>query len=145
MPDTGWRVNKWQLLLLLLPGGDLWVLRIPLPALEPWLALPWWWCWLCLQLGAEFWVGLLLGDWLFKLWTPGWKPELWVCSSGPEGPWTSCRVKDSVSVKDVLAASSGRAPKRGNGNPLQYSCLKNPMDRGSWQAIVHGVTESNRT
>ena len=30
----------------------------------------------------------------------------------------------------------------GNGNPLQYSCLENPMDRGAWQAIVHGVTKS---
>ena len=34
---------------------------------------------------------------------------------------------------------SGRSPGEGNGNPLQYSCLGNPMDRGSWQATVHGV------
>ena len=34
---------------------------------------------------------------------------------------------------------SGRSPREGNGNPLQYSCLENPMDRGAWQAIVHGV------
>ena len=33
---------------------------------------------------------------------------------------------------------SGRSPEEGNGNPLQYSCLENPMDRGGWQAIVHG-------
>ena len=33
-------------------------------------------------------------------------------------------------------------PGEGNGNPLQYSCLENPMDRGAWQAIVHGVAES---
>ena len=31
---------------------------------------------------------------------------------------------------------------RGNGNPLQYSCLENPIDRGAWQAIVHGITKS---
>ena len=37
---------------------------------------------------------------------------------------------------------SGRAPGGGNGNPLQYSCLENPMDRGDWQAMVHGVTKS---
>ena len=36
----------------------------------------------------------------------------------------------------------GRSPGGGNGNPLQYSCLENPMDRGTWQATVHGVTES---
>ena len=32
-------------------------------------------------------------------------------------------------------------PGEGNGNPLQYSCLENPMDRGAWQAIVHAVTK----
>ena len=36
----------------------------------------------------------------------------------------------------------GRFPGEGNCNPLQYSCLENPMDRGSWQATVHGVTKS---
>ena len=35
----------------------------------------------------------------------------------------------------------GRSPGEGNGNPLQYSCLENPMDRGTWQATVHGVTK----
>ena len=34
---------------------------------------------------------------------------------------------------------SGRSPGEGNGNPLQYSCLGNPMDRGAWEAIVHGI------
>ena len=33
----------------------------------------------------------------------------------------------------------GRSPGEGNGNPVQYSCLENPMDRGAWQAIVHGA------
>ena len=36
----------------------------------------------------------------------------------------------------------GRSPGEGNGNPLQYSCLGNPKDRGVWQATVHGVSES---
>ena len=35
----------------------------------------------------------------------------------------------------------GRSPGEGNGNPLQYSCLENPMDRGAWQAAVHGVAK----
>ena len=39
----------------------------------------------------------------------------------------------------------GRSPGEGNGNPLQYPCLENPMDRGAWQAPVHGVTESDMT
>ena len=37
---------------------------------------------------------------------------------------------------------SGRSPGGGNGNPLQYSCLENPMDRRAWQATVHWVTKS---
>ena len=37
---------------------------------------------------------------------------------------------------------SGRCPGEGNGNPLQYSCLENPMYQGAWQATVHGVTKS---
>ena len=36
----------------------------------------------------------------------------------------------------------GRSPGEGNGNPLQYSCLRNAMDRGAWQATVHGITKS---
>ena len=38
-----------------------------------------------------------------------------------------------------LIPGSGRSPGEGNGNPLQYSCLDNSMDRGAWQATVHGV------
>ena len=41
-----------------------------------------------------------------------------------------------------LIPGSGRSPGEGNGNLLQYSCLENPMDRGAWWAIVHGVAKS---
>ena len=41
-----------------------------------------------------------------------------------------------------LIPGSGRSPGGGNGNPLQYSCLENPMDRGAWGATVHGVAKS---
>ena len=44
-----------------------------------------------------------------------------------------------------LIPGSGRSPGEGNGNSLQYSCLKNPMDRGAWQATVQGVAELDRT
>ena len=37
---------------------------------------------------------------------------------------------------------SGRSPRVGNGNPLQYCCLGNPMDRGAWQVTIHGVAKS---
>ena len=41
-----------------------------------------------------------------------------------------------------LISGLGRSPGEGNGNPLQYSCLENSMDRGAWKATVHGVTKS---
>ena len=46
-------------------------------------------------------------------------------------------------IRDVGSIpGSGRSPGGGYGNPPQYSCLENPMDRGPWQATVHGVTKS---
>ena len=48
-----------------------------------------------------------------------------------------------TNAEDVgLILHSGRSPEEGNGYPLQYSCLGNPMDRGGWWAIVHGVAKS---
>ena len=46
-------------------------------------------------------------------------------------------VRDADSIP-----GSGRSPGEGHGNPLQYSCLENPMDREAWQAIVNGVGQS---
>ena len=47
-------------------------------------------------------------------------------------------------IRDVgLIPGSGRSPGGGHGNPLQYSCLESPTDRGAWQAAVHGVAESD--
>ena len=48
-------------------------------------------------------------------------------------------VKNPLAVTrdSVLIPESGRSPAEGNGNPLQYSCLGSPMDRGAWWAIVH--------
>ena len=46
-------------------------------------------------------------------------------------------------IREVgLIPGSGRSPGGGNGTPLQYSCLENPMDRGDWRATVHSVTKS---
>ena len=44
-----------------------------------------------------------------------------------------------------LIPGSGRSLGEGNGNPLQYSCLENPMDRGAWRATVHSVAELDVT
>ena len=56
---------------------------------------------------------------------------------GSEDKASACNVGDPGSIPGL-----GRSPGEGNGNPLQYSCLENPMDRGAWWATVHGVAKS---
>ena len=53
-------------------------------------------------------------------------------------------LPDNASVAGDLAPilGSGRSPGAGNGNPLQYFCLENPMDKGAWQSMGHRVTKS---
>ena len=53
---------------------------------------------------------------------------------------SACKAGDPGSIP-----GSGRSPAEGNGNPLQYSCLENPMYGGAWWATVHGVVESDTT
>ena len=53
---------------------------------------------------------------------------------------TTCNTKDAGSVPGL-----GRSPGEGNGKPLQYSFLENPMGRRAWQAIVHGVAKESDT
>ena len=57
---------------------------------------------------------------------------------GISGKESACNTGDLGSI-----LGSGRSPGEANGNLLQYSCLENSMDRGGWQATVHGVTESD--
>ena len=56
---------------------------------------------------------------------------------GSEGKASACNAGDLGSIPGLGRSSGG-----GHGNPFQYSCLKKPMARGAWQAIVHGVTKS---
>ena len=65
-------------------------------------------------------------------------------SSGLQGlPWWIGGKKSACNAGDLGSIPGlGRSPGGGHGNPLQYSCLENSMDRGSWRAIVHGVTKS---
>ena len=65
---------------------------------------------------------------LGSFWLPGWL-------SGKE---SACRTADVGSIP-----GEGRPPGGGNGNPLQCSCLENPMDRGTWRATVHGLTKES--
>ena len=59
---------------------------------------------------------------------------------GSDDKESSCNAGDPGTVP-----GSGRSPGEGNGNPLQYSCLENPVDRGTCRAIVHGFAESDMT
>ena len=56
---------------------------------------------------------------------------------GLEGKASAHNAGDRGSIPE-----SGRSPGEGNGNPLQYSCLENPMDGGAWEAAAHGVAKS---
>ena len=60
-----------------------------------------------------------------------------IIPAGLDGKESACNTGDPC-----LIPGSGRSSGEGNGNPLQYSCLENFMDRGAWQATVHGVTKS---
>ena len=59
---------------------------------------------------------------------------------GSNGKESACNARDKGDAG--LIPESGRYLRGGHGNPLQYSCLENPMDRGAWQATIHGVAKS---
>ena len=61
----------------------------------------------------------------------------WGFPGGSEVKASACNAGDLGSIPGL-----GRSPGEGSGNPLQYSCLENPMDRGAWRATAHGVTKS---
>ena len=59
------------------------------------------------------------------------------CPGCPAGKESTCNAGNLGSIP-----GSGQSPGEGNGHPLQYSCLENPMDRGAWRATVHRVAKS---
>ena len=56
--------------------------------------------------------------------------------------WLRCKESACNAGHPGSIPGSGRSPGEGNGNPLQYCCLENPMDGGAWCATVHGVAKS---
>ena len=60
-----------------------------------------------------------------------------VSNSGSDGKESACKAGDPGSIPGLE-----RPPGGGNGNPLQYHCLENPMDRGAWRGTVHGIGKS---
>ena len=73
---------------------------------------------------------------------PEVKPKslVWQVDSLPSEPQGTCISVDTGGMG--LIPGLGRSPRGGNVNPLQYSCLENPMDRGAWWTIVHRVAKS---
>ena len=67
---------------------------------------------------------------IYVLWSPQW----------PSGKEFTCNAGDTGDEGSILG--SKRSPGGGHSNPLQYSCWENPMDRGTWQATVHWVTNA---
>ena len=56
------------------------------------------------------------------------------------------RLANAGDIRDVSSIpGSGKSPGGGHGNPIQYSCLENPMDKGAWRATVHKVSKSDTT
>ena len=111
---------SWVYICPLHPGDDVWLLPLDECYCHLILVLTIWWC-PCVESS----LGLL---------------ENSVCYSqhgGSEVKASACNTGDLG-----LIPGSGRSPGEGNGNPLQYSCLENPMDGGAWWATVHGVAKS---
>ena len=101
---------------------NLWVRKIPWR--REWLPTP------------VFWPGEFHG--LYSPWVAKSRTRLSEgFPGGSDGKESTCNVGDLDSIPGL-----GRFPGEGNGNPLQCSCLENPMDRGAWRATVHGVTKS---
>ena len=63
-----------------------------------------------------------------------------IASGGSNSKESVCKGVDLGLIPGL-----GRSPGEGNGYPFQYFCLETPMDRGAWQATVHGVAESDKT
>ena len=82
---------------------------------------------------------------LFLLWGCSWclkleKPKGYQIHRGKDFPRSSVGNESACNAGDLASVpKSRRSPREGNGNPLQYSCLENPMDGGAWWATVHGL------
>ena len=71
------------------------------------------------------------------------KSDYFACLGFPDGLVVKNPSTHTGDAGDIgLIPGSGRSPGEGNGNPLQYSCLENPIDRGTWQAKVYRIARS---
>jgi len=112
---------------------------------DGWMTSPTQWTWVSklqeLVMDREAWRAAVHGAAKSQTWLSNWttnnrvEPKGLPCSSN--GKESACNTGDPGSIP-----GSGRSSGEGNGSPLQYSCLENPMDRGAWQATVCGIAKS---
>ena len=116
---------------------------------DSWMTSPTRWTWVWASSGRCWWTekpGMLQSMGLQRV-GQDWVTELnfYICEcmgfpDGASGKEPACQSRrQKIRGFDPWV---GRSPGGGHGNPLQYSCLENPMDRGTWWAMVHGVTKS---
>ena len=114
-------------------------------AWEWWMSLPTLWTWIWVSSGSWWWTekpGMLQSMGSERVWH-NWATKLnWTTPKAIPG-WLSGQKKCTYNAGDVdLIPGLGRSPGEGRGNPPQYSCLENPMDRGAWWITVLGVAKS---
>ena len=84
-------------------------------------------------------LDLYFHEFNFLMWST-FKDQEIHCISSSCGEESACSAGDTGDAGSI--PGSGRSPGRRNGNPVRYSCLENPVDRGGWRATTHGVAES---
>ena len=106
---------------------------------DGWMASLTRWAWVWVNSRSWWWTGRPGVLWF--MWSQrvghNWATDLNWTDGGSEVKASACNVGDMGSIPGL-----GRSTGEGNVNPLQYSCLENPMDRGAWWATVHGVAKS---
>ena len=134
---SSWLAQDWQ------PGGAIQDLKAGLHAhrLVPVITTLFFWVWVSLVVKSEPRVNNFLGQSVIlthRVWD-----QITRCKGFPGASVVKNPPANAGDARDVCSIpGSGRSPGEGNGNPLQYSCLGNPTDRGTWQATVRGVTKN---
>ena len=116
---------------------------------DGWMASLTQWTWVWASSGSWWWTGKLGMLWSMRLQRSGTTEQLnWLKGNFPDGPmvkvllWWLCGNESACNTEEAsLIPRSEKSSRVGNGNPLQYSCLGNLMNRETWQAAVYGFAK----